>query len=57
MGVSESTLKALVAPCHDFSKFCLDDCEFDSQCSDCCTMHLRTHPHEDSGSDEEPTTT
>ena len=57
MGVNESTLKTLVAPCHDFSKFFLDDCEFDSRCSDCCTMHLRTHPHEDSGSDEEPTTT
>jgi hypothetical protein len=56
MGVSESTLKALTQPCHDFSKFCLDDCEFESNCSDCCKVHLRTHPH-DSGSDEEVTTT
>ena len=60
MGVGDSTLQALSKPftacCHDCSKYCLDDMEFDSNCSDCCRVHLRTHPHDESESEVEPPT-
>ena len=63
MGLSESTLQACTKPCEtcirDTSKYVLDDMEFDSNCSKCCTIHMRTHAHkggdEEEDSDEEPT--
>ena len=49
MGLSESTLQACTKPCEtcikDTNKYCLDDMEFDSNCSKCCTIHMRTHAH------------
>ena len=57
MGLSDSTLKSLTKPCttccHDLSKYCLDDFELDSGCSECCNIHLRTHAHKDSDNESE----
>ena len=53
MGLSESTLQACTKPCEtcikDTNKYCLDDMEFDSNCSKSCTIHMRTHAHKGSG--------
>ena len=57
MGLSESVLKALSDPCtkcsHDCQKYTMDDMECDSSCSKCCSLHLKTHAHEEE-SDFEP---
>ena len=57
MGVSDSTLQALTRPCetciHDTNRYCLDNMEFDSNCSECCQIHLRTHAHNDDDSGSE----
>ena len=51
MGLSESVIKSLTGPCeksvHDCQKYTMDDMEIDSQCSECCQLHLKTHPHKD----------
>ena len=56
MGLNESLLKSLSEPftqcCHDCNKYCLDNMEWDSQCSECCHIHVRTHAHQ-SDSDTE----
>jgi len=57
MGVTDSTLKTLMQPCqkswHDCNKYMLDDCSFDSSCSKCCEVHIKTNPHKDAESDGE----
>jgi hypothetical protein len=37
-------VQPLAASCQSFNETCLDDCEFDSSCSDCWKLHLTTHP-------------
>ena len=57
MGLNESVIKSLTGPCerctHECNKYTMDDMEFDSNCSKCCTLHLKTNPHKMSDSDEE----
>ena len=55
MGLSESVLKALSAPCiqcnRDCQKYTMDDMELDSSCSKCCSLHLKTHAHNEDDED------
>ena len=57
MGLSESVLKALSDPCtkcsHDCQKYTMDDMELDSSCSKCCSLHLKTHAHEEDPEDSD----
>ena len=57
MGLSEATLKALSDPCtaciHDTNKYCLDNMSIDSQCSECCQLHIRTHAHNEESEESE----
>ena len=57
MGLSESVLKALSDPCtkcsHDCQKYTMDDMELDSSCSKCCSLHLKTHAHEEDTEDSD----
>ena len=57
MGLNESNLRALTKPCqtctHECNNYSLDNMEFDSNCSKCCEVHLKTHAHTDSDSEYE----
>ena len=56
MGVNESLIKSLSEPCektvHDCQKYTMDDMECSSDCSRCCSVHLKTHPHKADEDDE-----